>query len=287
MTDEGERPTADLQVVNPGYFTTMGIQVVQGRSIEGSDRADAQPVALISRALANREFPGEDPLGRSLEVRDASRTVVGVVDDIQQSRISLTGDAGEAIYLPYAQLPSRNPAFAVRAASGDASVLAADIRQAVWSVEADQPVADIRTLQDYIDESLAGPRSISLFLTVMGGIALLLAAMGIYGVMSHSVTQQRKEIGIRMALGAGRGSVVGMVTRTGLGLAGIGMILGLPLAWVIFRGFAAAVDLFAGEVGLGYAATLTGALVVVAALSTWLPARRASGVSPVGALRED
>lgn len=287
IADEGERPTADLQVVNPGYFSTMGIQVVQGRSIEGSDRADAQPVALVSRALAQREFPGEDPLGRSLEVRGASRTVVGVVDDIQQSRISLTGDAGEAIYLPFAQLPSRNPAFAVRAASGDASVLAADIRQAVWRVEADQPVADIRTLRDYIDESLAGPRSISLFLTVMGGIALLLAAMGIYGVMSHSVTQQRKEIGIRMALGAGRGSVVGMVTRTGLGLAGIGMLLGLPLAWVIFRGFASAVDLFAGDVGLGYAATLTGALLAVAALSTWLPARRASGVSPVRALRED
>ena len=154
-------------------------------------------------------------------------------------------------------------------------------------MEADQPVADVRTLEDYIDEALAGPRSISLFLTAMGGIALLLAAMGIYGVMSHSVTQQRKEIGIRMALGAGRGSVVGMVTRTGLGLAGIGMLLGLPLAWLVFRGFRAAVNLFAGDVGLGYAATLTGALLGVAALSTWLPARRASGVSPVRALRED
>jgi hypothetical protein len=265
----------------------MGIAIVQGRAIERSDRTDAQSVALISRALADREFPGEDPLGRSLEVRGTSRTVVGVVEDVQQRRISLAGEAGEAIYLPYAQLPSRNPSFAVRSSAGDPSSLAANIRQAVWAVEADQPVADVRTLQDYIDESLAGPRSISLFLTVMGGIALLLAAMGIYGVMSHSVTQRRKEIGIRMALGAGRGSVVGMVTRTGLALAGVGMLLGLPLAWIVFRGFTAAVNLFAGDVGISYAVTLTGALLAVAALSTWLPARRASGVSPVRALREE
>ncbi len=287
VADDGERPTADFQVVNPGYFTSMGIAIVQGRAIERSDRTDAQSVALISRALADREFPGEDPLGRSLEVRGTSRTVVGVVEDVQQRRISLAGEAGEAIYLPYAQLPSRNPSFAVRSSAGDPSSLAANIRQAVWAVEADQPVADVRTLQDYIDESLAGPRSISLFLTVMGGIALLLAAMGIYGVMSHSVTQRRKEIGIRMALGAGRGSVVGMVTRTGLALAGVGMLLGLPLAWIVFRGFTAAVNLFAGDVGISYAVTLTGALLAVAALSTWLPARRASGVSPVRALREE
>jgi ABC-type antimicrobial peptide transport system permease subunit len=121
----------------------------------------------------------------------------------------------------------------------------------------------------------------------MGVIALLLAAMGIYGVMSHSVAQQRKEIGIRMALGAGRGSVVGMVTRTGLSLTGIGLLLGLPLAWLMFRGFTAAVDLFADDVGFTYALALTGALVGVAALSTWLPALRASGVSPVRALREE
>ncbi len=109
VTDDGERPTADFQVVNPGYFRSMGIEILQGRSIEDSDRMDAQPVAVISRALAAREFPGQDPLGRSLEVRDASRTVVGVVEDIQQRRISLAGEAGEAVYLPYAQLPSRKP----------------------------------------------------------------------------------------------------------------------------------------------------------------------------------
>jgi putative ABC transport system permease protein len=287
VPDDGERPTADFQVVNPRYFETMGIEVLQGRPVDPSDRAEAQPVAWISRALAEREFPGEDPLGRGLVIQEETRIIAGVVETVQQQRISLAGESGQAIYLPYPQRPGRNLSFAVRTESGDPSALAGDVRQAVWAVNPDQPVAGLRTLQDYIDESLSGPRAISVFLTVMGVIALLLAAMGIYGVMAHSVTQQRREIGIRMALGADRGSVVGMVTRSGLTLAGIGMVLGMPLAWLMFRAFTSAVDIFAEDVGFGYAAILTGALLAVAALSTWLPARRASGVSPVGALREE
>jgi ABC-type antimicrobial peptide transport system permease subunit len=120
----------------------------------------------------------------------------------------------------------------------------------------------------------------------MGVVALLLAAMGIYGVMAHAVAQQRREIGIRMALGAGRGKVVGMVTRSGLVLAGAGMLLGLPLSYLMYRGVVSALDLFEGGVGFSYALWVTTALALVAVLSTFLPARRASRVAPVAALTE-
>jgi ABC-type antimicrobial peptide transport system permease subunit len=160
------------------------------------------------------------------------------------------------------------------------------VRQAVWAVNPDQPVAQLRTLDAHVAESLAGPRSIALFLSVMAGVALLLAAIGIYGVLAHAVAQQQREIGIRMALGAGRASVVRMVTRSGLTLAGIGMALGLPLAWLMARAVASALDIFGAAAGLSQAAGVAGALALVALVSTWLPARRASGVHPAVALRD-
>jgi putative ABC transport system permease protein len=197
----------------------------------------------------------------------------------------LAGRAGEQIYLPMDQAPQRNPSFALRT-EGDPGALAADVRQAVWSVEADQPIAEIQTLEAYIDASLAGPRAISLFLTVMGGIALALAAMGIYGVMAHSVTQQRREIGIRMALGAERGTMVRMVARSGLMLVAVGIVMGLPLTYLMYRGTVVSLDLFDADLGFAVPAALAGALVAVAVAAILLPARRASGVAPASALQE-
>jgi putative ABC transport system permease protein len=170
-------------------------------------------------------------------------------------------------------------------AEGDPGSLAADVRQAVRSVDAEQPVADVQTLQAFIDTSLAGPRSISLFLTVMGLIALALATMGIYGVMAHAVTQQRREIGIRMALGADRGSVVGLVARSGLTLVLVGIVLGLPIAYLMFRATSVGLNLFEAHLGYGYPLAMGGALLGVAVAATLLPARRASGVAPVTALQ--
>ncbi|MBT8338280.1 MAG: ABC transporter permease, partial [Gemmatimonadetes bacterium] len=235
VLDAVEQPAATFQAVNADYFAALDVELIRGRLLEESDRADAQPVALVSQALARLEFPDEDALGKTITVRGESRMVVGVVEDVMHERIQLAGQSGEAIYLPIAQYPLRNPSFAIRS-EGDPTRLSADVRQAIWSVEADQPVAQLRTVQAHIDESLAGPQALSLFLMIIGAVALSLAAMGIYGVMAHAVEQQRREIGIRMALGAGRGKVVGMVTRTGLTLAGAGMLLGVPLAYLMFRG---------------------------------------------------
>lgn len=282
---DAEPVTAAYYTVSPGYFATLEIPVVQGRVLEVTDREDGQPVVVVSRAFAEREFAGEDALGRTVTVREVDRVVVGVVENTLQDRIPLAGDRGEALYVPLAQNPLREAAFALRAA-GDPTGLAADARRAVWSVNPDQPVAQLRSLDAHVAESLAGPRSISLFLAVMGGITLLLAAMGIWGVMAHAVAQQQREIGIRMALGAGQGSVVGMITRGGLSLAGLGMLLGLPLAWLMHRSVVSALNLFQGDVGIGSVVWVASTLSVVALISTWLPARRASGVQPVAALRD-
>jgi putative ABC transport system permease protein len=283
--DAAEQPVAGIQSVSAGYFETLRIELRRGRLLEDTDRADAPPVAVVSEAFAAREFPGEDPLGRRVTVRGSSREIVGVVENIVQERIRLAGTAGEQIYLPLDQAPLRAPAFAARV-EGDPAALAAAVRGAVWSVEADQPIASLQPLQAYIDASLAGPQAIAIFLTAMGILALLLAAMGIYGVMAHSVVQQQRDIGIRMALGARRGAVVGALARSGLTLVAVGVALGLPLAFLMLRGTAASLSLFSTEVGLGYPLALGGALVVVAVLATVVPAGRASGVTPVVALRE-
>ncbi|MHB1194932.1 MAG: ABC transporter permease [Longimicrobiales bacterium] len=282
---EGELPTASLQAVNPEYFNTMGISVLRGRGVEPSDREGTQPVVVVSQAFADREFPGEDPVGRTVTIRGDARTIVGVAADIVQDRIAFAGDRGEGFYVPVAQLPLRNASFALRTA-GDPGALAADVRRSVWSVNPDQPVAQLRSLDEHVAESLAGPRAIGVFLAFMAAIALVLAAMGIYGVMAHAVAQQQREIGIRMALGAGRGTVVGMVTRTGLTLAGVGMLLGIPLAYLMYRGVASTFNIFEGDVGVSYAAGVAAVLAGVSLLATWLPARRASGVQPVAALRD-
>ncbi len=285
IIEEADLPTAGLQVVNPAYFATMEIPIEQGRAFQVTDGSEGQSVVVVSRAFVDREFPGEDPVGRSITFRGVSRVIVGVAADIVQQRIALAGDQGEAVYVPLAQMPLRTPSYALRTV-GDPLALAADVRRAVWGVNPDQPVARLRTLDAHVAESLSGPMAISIFLGAMGVIALLLASMGIYGVMAHAVAQQQREIGIRMALGAGRSTVVGLVTRSGLTLAGVGMLLGVPLSYVMYRLVASSMNLFEGQVSLSYAYWVTGALAAVAVLSTYLPARRASGIQPVAALKD-
>ncbi|MDH5761170.1 MAG: ABC transporter permease, partial [Gemmatimonadota bacterium] len=283
VPDPSEQPTVSTQAVNPSYFDAMGIPLLQGRTFGEVDGPEGQPVMVVSRSFAEREFPGEDPLGRSVTVGDESRVIVGVADDVLQERLALAGEGGQGIYVPAAQGPERNPAIAVRSTL-ETGALSDAVRRAVWSVNPDQPLARVRTLESHVAESLAGPRSISIFLGVIGGIALLLAAMGIYGVMSHSVTQQKREIGIRMALGAGRGAVVGMITRSGMLLAGVGMAVGVPLAWVIQRMISQTLNVFENGGGPTFALASIAVLALTASLATYLPARRASTVPPVVAL---
>ncbi len=285
VPEAAEEQWAQLQSVNAGYFATLGVPLVQGRLLDDSDREDAAEVAVVSEALVARALATEDPIGRTLTVEGESRQIVGVVGNIRQRLARVGGQAGEMIYLPVEQFARRDLSFALRTVR-EPTALAGDVRQAIWSVEPDQPVAQVRTLEAHIDESLAGPKAISLSIMVLGGIALGLAAMGIYGVMAHSVTQQQREIGIRLALGAGHGKVVRMITRSGLVLVAAGLVLGLPLVFLIFRGTASALDLFNVEPSFTYPIVLGFALMGVAVVATVGPARRASRIAPVAALKE-
>jgi hypothetical protein len=282
-----EEPRAVYQAVNPDYFATMEVSILEGRGLREADREDAEPVAVVSQGFVDREFPDGAAVGERIRVgnEETFRTIVGIAENTVQQRISLNGEGTQAIFVPVAQAPGRAISFALRL-PGDPNAAIADVREAVWAVNPDQPLARVQTLDAFVAESLAGPRAISLFLMGMGGIALLLAAMGIYGVMAHAVAQQQREIGIRMALGAGRGAVMGMVARSGLSLVGIGLVLGIPLSFVMYRLVSRALGLFEGDVGFAYAAGVSGALILVALVSTLLPAGRASGVRPVAALKE-
>ena len=171
--------------------------------------------------------------------------------------------------------------------SGEPAALAPAVRSAIWAVDPDQPVTAIQTLEEHIQTQLAGPRTISVVLGMFGVTALLLSAIGIYGVMAHSVVQRRREIGIRMALGAARNDVVGLVTRQGLRLAALGLALGAPIAYAIVRAIQSMV--FSGDDAIDptLIVAVTATLIAVAFFATFLPALRASRVHPVRALQAE
>jgi putative ABC transport system permease protein len=255
--------------------------------LEASDRDDGLPVVVVNQRFVDVFFPEEQPLDRHITVLGASRRIVGVSHNVFQTRMPREGGKiGPTLYLPMAQQPARSMSLAMRV-SGEPSALAPAVRSAIWAVDPDQPVTAIQTLEQHIQTQLAGPRTISLVLGMFGVTALLLSAIGIYGVMAHSVVQRRREIGIRMALGAARNDVVGLVTRQGLRLAAIGLAVGAPIAYAIVRAIQSMV--FSGDDAIDptLIVALTATLVVVAFFATFLPALRASRVHPVRALQAE
>ncbi len=202
-------------------------------------------------------------------------------------RLEINQRPSPTVYVPAGQVDLRAVAFTVSAAgSGDG--MARAIREAILSVDPTLPVGAMKTLDTHIDEQLAGPRMIGLFVGGIGAIALLLAAMGIYGVMAHSVVQRTREIGIRMAMGAERGTVIGMVARSGFSLIAVGMLAGAPLAWLMYRISQAALGELTGVMSpLAPFLFVTVVLIAVAGLATLLPALRASTIRPARALGGD
>ncbi|MCH7565520.1 MAG: ABC transporter permease [Gemmatimonadetes bacterium] len=287
--EPNERSSALYQTVDPGYLKNLGVELVAGRFLLESDGVEASGVAVVTRSFASKFFADEDPLGHRLTMRGESREIVGVVGDVLQSRMP-DDDGFEGsdplIFLPMAQQTRRSMAFAVRSASDDPAALSADVRTAVWSVDPDQPIGLLKTMDDHVRESLSGPITIARFLTIFGVIAMALSAIGIYGVIAHSVSQQTREIGIRMALGAEQGDVVRRITVQGLTLSGIGILIGLPLAWAMTKVIASSLngiaDLTAGSFPL-----ILISLTTVAMIASYLPARRAAAVEPVRALQSD
>ncbi len=285
LVEPGEEPSALWLTSTPGYFSTLAIPV-QGRVFDAGDREDAVPVAIVNRRFAEQHFPGStvnDVIGQRLTIQGQSRQIVGISADIYQRRIITRDGAVPVVYLPYRQALSREM-FVVARTHGEPSDVAGAVREAIWAEESSQPIGAVQTMDEHIAEMMAGPRSISQIVTALGTLALLLASIGIYGVMSYSVSLRRREIGIRMAMGAGRLTILRMITRQGLRLIVIGFLLAVPGTWAVLRLLASAFDGMPASDLLAPAAML-GVLLLSGLLASFLPARGAAQVNPAETLR--
>lgn len=267
--------------VSPGYFYTLGIPVLKGRTFTDHDDEQSPKVAVVNEALARRLWPGEDPIGRQLPLLDDSLSVVGVVGNTRHE--GLGQDPASEIYVPYLQQPTNSMQLAIRTATDPAS-LASAVRGQVAAIDPEQPVYNVATLEQMLSESMAPRRFNLLLLGLFALIALILAAVGIYGVMAFSVTQRTHEIGIRMALGAERRDVLRLVVRQGLRLTLAGVIFGVAGACALTR--------FLKSFLYGVRPTdpvtfvlVSALLVAVSILASYIPARRATRVDPMVALR--
>lgn len=284
---EGGPPTSLWHAVNTDYFETMGVPLVAGRLFEESDRADAAPVLIVNQAFVDYHFPNEEAVGNRVTIRERSREIVGVVGNVFHTRVVLRGSLSGMAYLPMEQEPIRNVAYAIRT-SGDATALADDLRPTVWRVEPRAAVSQVQTLDTFIAAEMAAPRALGTIMGLFGLLALILASMGIWGVMAHAVAQRNREIGIRMALGAKGGQIMKLVLRNGVAQAGLGILIGTPLAVFIRRASEGiAVDFQVSMGGPGLMIGVGALLTVVCLAATYLPARRALGVDPANALRRE
>ena len=275
---------AQWTVIQPGFFQTLGVPVISGRAFTDRDLKDSPPVIILSQSMAREIFPNQNPLGRRIRSwRDENlyREIVGIVGDLRNS--DLAEDPGNCVYIPHAQDSWNSMVFAIRT-QGDPYPLLKSIRSEIWSQDPKLAISEIKTMDAIVDEELARTRFSMFLLGVFAAIALLLAAIGIYGVMAYSVAQRTREIGIRMALGASRADVLQMVGNRGLMLAIVGVCLGLGGALGLTR--------FMKSLLFGVSpadpATLTAVcalLIAVTMAACYVPARRATKVEPVEALR--
>jgi putative ABC transport system permease protein len=290
----GEQFTTQYRVADWRYLRTMGIPVKEGRDLASSDGPDSSGVVLINEALARRYWPGEGPVGKQIllhfpatktpwqpKTHDSWLTIIGITGDIRdwQWGEQKTGQ----IYLPLVQNPSRIMRFVVRA-DGDPTQLTSAVRHAVQSVDPNQPVTEIRTMDEFLASAVSQRRLSMLLLGVFAGIATILAAVGIYGVMAFAVAQRSHEIGIRMALGAEPGDVLRMVVGDGMRLAGIGLVIGIVSAFVTSRYLQSQLFGVKATDPLTFAGVAAG-LAIVALAACYFPARRATRVDPLIALR--
>jgi putative ABC transport system permease protein len=274
---------AGLRIVSPEFFKTFRVPLVNGRLLAESDDAKAPPVVVVNESLTRIYFADEDPLGKRLIISGETRAIAGVVGDVKHS--ALDEEAKAELYLPMAQSTRRNMSLAVRT-SGDPVQMVAAVRGEVRAADKEIPISNLQMMERLVDKSVAPRRFNMLLLGVFALVGLALAAVGLYGVMSYTVTQRTREIGVRMAMGAQRADVLRLVVGEGMKLALIGAFLGL--------GGALAMTRLLKTLLFGVSTTdpltfivIAAALIIVTLAACFVPARRATKLDPLVALRHE
>jgi putative ABC transport system permease protein len=291
---EGRAPSPEDQFndalyreVSSGYMAALGAHPVAGRLLDDRDSATAQPAIVINETFAKRYWPDRSALGARIRVggpKDRFRTIVGVIQDVRERGMQL--DLKPAMYLPFRQVQQPGASYLLVRTAVDPESVSTAVQSAIRSVDPQQPVSAVRTMEAYITMEMAGRDGQFRILEIFAGLALFLAALGIYGVLAYAVTQRRREIGIRRAFGADTASVAGLVLRQGLGLTAAGLAGGALLAWITTRAMA---SLLQGTRPLNVVAmTAAAAILLAAALAACIaPSLAASRVEPASILREE
>jgi putative ABC transport system permease protein len=288
---EGQRNGSPVRIIATDYFKTMGIPMRKGRAFNETDRFESPPVVIVNERFAQKFFPGQNVIGKRIkpgfaadESDEKMREIVAVVGNVKHRE--LKNEDSPEMYLPQTQIPFNIMSLVVRTSVSNPAALTSALRAELTRMDAGIPLTSVRIFDEYISRSLARPRFNALLLSIFAGTALVLTAIGIYGVMAYSVAQRTNEIGIRMALGAAQSNIFRLVVGQAMTLVSISLGLGLIGAFAATRLLSSM--LFG--VGAWDPATFVSIVVLIAAvafLAAWLPARRASRVDPVVALRAE
>jgi putative ABC transport system permease protein len=287
---KAEEPSADIKVVTPDYFHTFNIPIKSGRDFTDHDNDKSSGVVIVNEAFALRFFPNENPIGKHITPgasnhgKPQPREIVGIVGNVKSQRLDVE-DRTE-YYIPDTQLNFGSMTVCLRTSVEPHSILPS-VRNVIASMDRDLPIYDVKTMDEYLAATLTTPRFQSTLLQAFGGLALLLTAVGLYGVISYTVAQRTREIGVRMTLGASRSQVVQMVLKSGLQLTGIGVAAGLVLSFIAAKFATSFSSLLFGikPTDIITFSAVVGIVAVVSLLACYIPAYRASKVDPIIALR--
>jgi putative ABC transport system permease protein len=288
---EGQRPGAPVRMIATEYFKTMGIPVKQGRVFDERDRFESAPVVIVNERFANKYFPGQNVIGKRImpgfaadDSGEKMREIVGMVGNVKH--LSLKNEDSPEMYLPQTQIPFNIMSIVIRTNVSNPSALTNSVRKELAALDGTIPLTSVRVFDEYISRSLARPRFNTLLLSIFAGTALLLTAIGIYGVLAYSVAQRTSEIGIRIALGAGKSSIFRLIVGQVMTLVAVSLALGLVGAFAATR----LLNSLLFGVGASDPGTFIGIVLLVSAvafIAAWVPARRATRVDPIIALRAE
>jgi len=287
VLEAGDPGDALFRVGTSDYLRTLGVTLADGRLLDDRDGPQAPLAVVVNETMARTYWLGASALGHRLWLGNPKGplyTIVGVVKNVRERGYELAMKPG--VYLPYAQRPASSPEYLIVRVKGNPEDVAEPIRRIIAGVDPDQPVSAVRSMDDIVDLDVADRQQQMVLLGAFAGLALLLASIGLYGVLSYAVTQRSRELGLRIALGASTGSVMRMVVARGLLLTAAGLSLGLVVAWTATRAMQSV--LYGVTAGDPWTFTAVVALLgAIALLASYLPARRASRMDPIAVLRGD